>query len=343
MGYPTEKLRLGISACLLGERVRYDGGHKRDRYLTDTLGQYVEWVPVCPEVECGLPAPREPMHLTGDASAPRLVTVGAGVDKTDLLLRWAKARVAALEGEDLCGFVFKVRSPSCGMKRVKVHNAKGVPEKKGVGLFARDFMEHFPLLPAEEDGRLHDMAIRVNFVERIFTLKRWRETVRKGRRMGNLVDFHSRHELLILAHGAECCRQMGRLVAHPNEHTPTELFGLYERALIDALRLQATRRKHVNVLQHIFGALKKQLSADEKQEALALIEQYRGEAVPLIVPITLLNHYVRKYDESTLAQQVYLNPHPVEVQLRSLGEGGSSSSSSPHRPRPFPGGDVFMP
>jgi len=313
----SEKLRLGISTCLLGQKVRYDGGHKHDRYLTDTLGQYVEWVPVCPEVECGLPVPREAMHLVGDPAAPRLMTVRTGEDKTDQMLRWARKRVAELEGENLCGFVFKAKSPSSGMERVKVYSAKGIPQKVGVGLFARAFMDHFPLLPVEEDGRLHDMAIRVNFIERIFTLKRWRDTVATGRRTGNLVDFHSRHKLLILSHSTERYREMGRLVAHPKEHAPAELFRLYEQALMDALRLKATRRKHVNVLQHILGYFKKRLSADEKQEALALIEQYRSGHVPLIVPVTLLNHYVRKYDERYLGQQVYLNPHPVELQLRN--------------------------
>ena len=233
MAESSEKLRLGISTCLLGQKVRYDGGHKHDRYLTDTLGQYVEWVPVCPEVECGLPVPREAMHLVGDPAAPRLMTVRTGEDKTDQMLRWARKRVAELEGENLCGFVFKAKSPSSGMERVKVYSAKGIPQKVGVGLFARAFMDHFPLLPVEEDGRLHDMAIRVNFIERIFTLKRWRDTVATGRRTGNLVDFHSRHKLLILSHSTERYREMGRLVAHPKEHAPAELFRLYEQALME--------------------------------------------------------------------------------------------------------------
>jgi uncharacterized protein YbgA (DUF1722 family)/uncharacterized protein YbbK (DUF523 family) len=316
---PTEsgRLRLGISACLLGENVRWNGGHKRDRYLTDTLGQYVEWVPVCPEVECGLPTPREPLRLVGDPAAPRLITSTTGIDKTDQMTRWAKERVARLEEEDLCGFIFKSGSPSSGMERVKVYNAKGVPEKKGVGMFARAFMEHFPLLPVEEDGRLHDMGLRENFIERIFALRRWRDTVKRGRRRGNLVDFHTRHKLLILSHSTEIYREMGRLVAHAKEHAPTELFGLYEQMLMDALRLTATRRKHTNVLQHILGYFKKQLSADEKQEMVELIGQYRLGHTTLVVPIALLNHYVRKYDEPYLAKQCYLHPHPVELQLRN--------------------------
>ncbi len=185
MGEPTGPLRLGISACLLGETVRYDGGHKHDRYVIGALGQYVEWVPVCPEVECGLPVPREPMDLVGAPEGPRLVTVRTGEDKTDLLLRWAVARVAQLAGEDLCGFVFKAKSPSCGMEQVKVYNGEGIPQKKGVGLFARALMEHLPLLPVEEAERLHDAAVRASFIARVSAFKRQRDAIARGRTTGD--------------------------------------------------------------------------------------------------------------------------------------------------------------
>ena len=169
-----ERIRLGVSACLLGEEIRYDGQHKLDRFIRDTLGQYVEFVPVCPEVECGLGIPREAMRLVGDPQAPRLVTVRTGIDHTERMLAWARKRVKELESENLCGYVFKSTSPSCGMARVKVYDRNGVPKNTGVGLFARAFMDHFPLLPVEEEGRLHDPKLRETFVESVTTLMRRR-------------------------------------------------------------------------------------------------------------------------------------------------------------------------
>ncbi len=312
-----EKIKLGISTCLLGENVRYNGGHKLDRFLTDTLGQYVQYVPVCPEVECGLPIPRESMHLKGIPDSPRLITSKTKQDMTERMVRWAKKRVAELEKEDLCGFIFKSDSPSSGMERVKVYNEKGMPVKKGVGMFARIFMEHFPLLPVEDEGRLHDPELRENFIERIFTLKRWREVIAKKERLGNVVDFHTRHKLLILSHSPKHYQTMGRLVAKAKELPIKELYQQYQTILMQTLQSKATPKKNANVLQHMMGYFKEQLSADEKQELLEVIDNYRQEYIPLIVPITLVQHYVRKYDQPYLKEQVYLNPHPLELQLRN--------------------------
>jgi uncharacterized protein YbgA (DUF1722 family)/uncharacterized protein YbbK (DUF523 family) len=313
-----EKIRLGISTCLLGENVRYDGGHKLDRFLTDTLGQYVAYVPVCPEVECGLPVPRESMHLLeGDPESPRLVTLRTKQDMTERMVSWAKKRVVELEREGLCGFIFKSDSPSSGMERVKVYNEKGMPVKKGVGMFARIFMEHYPLLPVEDEGRLHDPKLRENFVERIFTLKRWREVLAKKESRGNLVDFHTQHKLLILSHSPKHYQTMGKLVAQAKEIPLKDLFQQYQTILMEALLLKTTPKKNANVLMHMMGYFKEQLSSDEKQELLEVIDHYRQEVIPLIVPMTLINHYVRKYDQPYLKQQVYLNPHPLELQLRN--------------------------
>lgn len=312
-----EKVRLGISRCLLGEAVRYDGGHKLDRFLRDTLGQYVEYVPVCPEVECGLGIPREAMHLEGDPEAPRLITSRTRRDVTDQMLAWAHRRVAELEDEGLCGFIFKSNSPSSGMERVKITNQSGMPRKVGRGVFAGIFMKHFPSLPAEEEGRLHDPALRENFIERMFVLKRWREMVDRGRRLSGLVDFHTRHKLLIMAHSPKQNTLLGGLVATAKGASTTELFEKYQVLLMDALKLRATVKKQINVLQHLMGYFKKDLSGDEKQELLEVIDHYREGYIPLIVPVTLINHYVRKYDQSYLKLQYYLNPHPLELQLRN--------------------------
>ena len=312
-----EKIKLGISTCLLGENVRYDGGHKLDRFLKDTLGQYVEYVPVCPEVECGLPIPREAMHLEGNPDSPRLVTTRTKKDMTDSMVQWARKRVIDLEKEDLCGFIFKSDSPSSGMERVKVYNEKGMPVKKGVGMFARIFMEHFPLLPVEDEGRLHDPKLRDNFIERIFALKRWREVLGRKESRGNVVDFHARHKLLILSHSPKHYQTMGKLVAKAKDLPLKELYQKYQTLLMESLYSKTSPRKNANVLQHMMGYFKELLSSDEKQELLEVIENYRKEYIPLIVPITLINHYVRKYDQPYLKQQVYLNPHPLELQLRN--------------------------
>jgi uncharacterized protein YbgA (DUF1722 family)/uncharacterized protein YbbK (DUF523 family) len=312
-----KKIKLGVSTCLLGENVRYDGGHKLDRFLTDTLGQYVEYVPVCPEVECGLPVPRESMHLEGDPESPRLVTSRTKQDMTERMIQWALERVVELEKEDLCGFIFKSDSPSSGMERVKVYNDKGMAVKKGVGMFARIFMEHFPLLPVEDEGRLHDPGLRENFIERIFTLKRWREALTKKESRGIVVNFHTKHKLLILSHSPKLYQTMGKLVARAKELSLREFYQEYQILLMESLMLKTTSKKNANVLQHMMGYFKEQLSFDEKQELLEVIEVYRKAYTPLIVPITLIQHYVRKYNQPYLKQQVYLNPHPLELQLRN--------------------------
>ena len=314
----TTSIKLGISSCLLGNNVRYDNSNKWDRFLTDTLGQFVEYLPVCPEMECGLGVPREPVRQVGNPLSPRLVTSRTKIDHTDRMTSWAKKRVWELEKEDLCGFIFKAGSPSSGMERIKVFPEKpGMPTKKGVGIFARIFMEHFPRLPVEEDGRLHDVNLRENFIERIFTLRRWRDLRTQQKKRGALVKFHTRHKLLILSHSTKHYQSTGRLVASNTKTTPSELYATYEGLLLEALKVKSTPKKHTNVLQHMMGYFKKELSSDEKQELLEVINNYRTGLLPLIVPITLINHYVRKYDQPYLKDQYYLNPHPIELQLRN--------------------------
>lgn len=311
------KLKLGVSSCLLGNNVRYDGGHAHDHYLTDTLGRYVEYVPVCPEVECGLGIPREAMRLVGNVNNPRLMTVQSGKDYTDAMVRWARKRVRELAQDNLCGFIFKSKSPSSGMERVKVYDEHGVPAKKGVGLFARTFMEHFPLLPVEDEGRLHDPVLRENFIERIFVYNRWQAVREEKKRVGAVVDFHTRHKLLILSHSPAHYQAMGRLVAQAKTMPVSRLYAEYQSLLMESLKIKSTVRKNCNVLLHMMGYFKEQLSADEKQELLEIINQYRQSIVPLIVPITLINHFVRKYDQPYLKNQFYLQPHPAELQLRN--------------------------
>ncbi|MBN1674361.1 MAG: DUF1722 domain-containing protein [Kiritimatiellae bacterium] len=313
----SEKIRLGISTCLLGERVRYDGQHKHDRFLTDTLGPYVEYVPVCPEVECGLGVPREPMRLVGDPAAPRLVTRDTGKDLTDRMLAWARRRVVELEKEALCGYIFKSKSPSSGMERVKVYNGRGGLSGRGTGLFAREFMDHFPLLPAEDEGRLQDPGLRENFIERLFALKRYRDAAGAARSLGPLMKFHETHKLLIMAHSETHMREMGRLLAGSRAADVPRVKAAYEAALLAALKRMATPAKHANVLQHMLGHFKDALSRDEKQELLDLIAEFKKGDLPLIVPVTLFRHHVRRHGVPYLRGQVYLQPHPLELRLRN--------------------------
>ena len=313
----SDKIKIGISSCLLGNEVRWNGGHKRDRYLTDTLGQFVEWVPVCPEVEVGLGTPRETLRLVGDPEDPRLLTTKTKIDHTDSMKNWARGRLKELAGEDLCGFVFKSDSPSSGMVRVKVYGKGGMPQKKGVGIFARAFMDRFPLIPVEDDGRLRNPLIRENFIEQVFTLKRWRETRARRSCVGNVVDFHSCNKLVLMAHSPKHLKTMGAMVAGGKSMGCSPLYHEYETLLLEALRLKTTVKKHYNVMLHMLGYFRKDLTADEKQELLEVMDHYKKLLVPLVVPLTLFNHYVRKYDQPYLAQQTYLRPHPVDLKLRN--------------------------
>ncbi len=312
-----EQIRLGVSACLLGQNVRYNGGHSRDPFITDTLSQYVEFFPVCPEVECGFPIPRESLRLVGESETPRLITSNTKQDHTDRMLNWCSQKVLELERLDLYGFIFKEGSPSSGMERVKVYTDQGMPANRGIGMFARAFMEHFPLLPVEEDGRLHDPKLRENFIEAIFVLKRWRASLSPKPTRRGFVEFHTKHKLLLMAHSPHHMRLMGKLVASLKDYGVDDFRLQYQKLLIEAFRLKPTIRKQTDVLMHCLGFLKKLLSSDEKRELLEIIEQYRQGHIPLIVPVTLLNHYVRKYEPSYLREQYYLKPHPIELQLRN--------------------------
>lgn len=312
----SDAIAVGVSACLLGEKVRYDGGHKHDRYITGTLGRFFTFVPVCPEVECGLSVPREAMRLEGDPAAPRLVTNRTRVDLTAQMLEFCHRRVLQLESENLCGFIFKKDSPSSGLHRVKVYN-QGVPAKSGRGLFADAFVKQFPLLPVEEEGRLADLPLRENFIERVFAVHSWKEFLKSYQGVGDLVAYHTTRKLQVMAHSPDHYRKMGRLVAGAKGMAAAQLLGAYVQLLMAALSLQATVKKNVNVLSHIMGYFKRELSREEKLELLEVIDHYHRGLLPLIVPVTLLKHYVSKYGQDYLARQSYLAPHPLELMLRN--------------------------
>jgi uncharacterized protein YbgA (DUF1722 family)/uncharacterized protein YbbK (DUF523 family) len=315
------RLRLGVSACLLGQPVRYDGQHKRDRFLTDVLGPLVEWVPVCPEVEVGMGVPREPIRLVGGAAAPRLVAERSGRDWTAPMLRFAEARVRELRALELDGYVTKKDSPSCGLERVRVHGQRGPPRRDGVGLFARVLSERMPLLPVEEEGRLEDPALRESFVERIFAHARFKAAVARGMRRGDLVAFHAAQKLAVLAHSPAAYRALGALVGGLGRGAVAPAVEAYGRGLMAALRVPATRGRHANVLQHMLGFFRKLLPADERAELDEVVRDYARGLVPLVVPLTLFRHHVRRHPDapgvSWLASQTYLDPDPKELMLRN--------------------------
>jgi len=313
----SNPIRIGISACLLGEKVRYDGGHKRDPYIVETLGRYVEWVPVCPEVEMGLGTPRETLRLVRIGGDVHMVMPKTGTDHTDPMREFANRRVRELGKEILHGYILKKDSPSCGMERVRVFDAKGVPAKSGRGLFAEALLGHFPNLPVEEEGRLTDARLRENFIERVFAYHRLCQFFASHWKAGDLVAFHTAHKLLLMAHSPQAYAALGRFVAEAKKMSRGEIHAKYESKFMTALRQLATTRRQTNVLLHILGYFRDQLDADSRQELLGVMDDYRHGLVPLVAPITMIRHYVRRFDVAYLRGQVYLEPHPKELMLRN--------------------------
>jgi uncharacterized protein YbgA (DUF1722 family)/uncharacterized protein YbbK (DUF523 family) len=313
----SQKMRVGISSCLLGKEVRWDGNHKRDAFLTEVLGPYVEWVPVCPEVEVGMGVPREPVRLVKAGRQIRMVGVTSGRDWTGEMRDWAERRAGELAGLGLCGYVFKKDSPSCGMERVKVYERSGAPSKTGRGLFAEALMRQQATLPVEEEGRLSDARLRESFIERLFAYRRLRSLLGGPWTVGQLVAFHTQHKLQLMAHSPRAYASLGRMVARAKGSSREAFAARYEQEFMAALAERATPRRHTNVLEHCLGYFRDRLDARARREILSVIEDYRAEMVPLVVPITMIRHYVRTLDIGYLAGQVYLEPHPRELMLRN--------------------------
>ena len=310
------EIRVGVSTCLLGQHVRFDGGHKKDAFVTGPLARFVALVPVCPEVELGMGTPRESVRLVRLGDGVRMVGHRSGTDHTDAMRRWAEGRVRELEGEDLCGYVLKKDSPSCGMERVKVY-AKGPAARTGRGLFAEALMERMPLLPVEEEGRLNDPRLRENFIERVFAYRRLKDLLGSRWTVGDLVRFHTAEKLLLLAHDPAAYRALGRLVAAAKGQPRAEVARGYGQAFMRGLAKLATPGKHANVLQHMAGYFKDLLPLEERRELHEGIADFRRGLVPLVVPLTLLGHHVRRHRVAWLQGQTYLTAHPKELMLRN--------------------------
>lgn len=312
----AERPLVGISSCLLGEKVRYDGTAKRDRWIVEQLGRYVDYRPVCPEVSIGLGTPRPPIRLVGSPEETRVVGVeDPTLDVTERLEDFALDMAGRLGG--ISGYVFMSKSPSCGMERVKLYNAKGHAEKKGVGAYARVLMQALPNLPCEEEGRLNDPMLRENFVNRVFTYRRWQSLLAGGLEARRLIDFHSRHKYMVMAHSQAAYQRMGRLLADLKRADLRQVAAAYEGELMTALKRRAGRKRHVNALQHIQGYLKDRIDAGDKQELADSIEAYRREEIPLVVPMKLLRHYFRRHPDRYIDRQWYLDPYPEALGLRN--------------------------
>ncbi len=313
----VDKIRIGVSSCLLGEQVRWDGGHKRDPFVVDLLGLYFEWVPVCPEVEAGMGVPRETVQLTGKPENPRMIGTRSGRDWTSVMNRYALRRVREISHLDLSGYIFKKRSPSCGVERVPVYPGPGKPpELSGRGLFAAALCRQMPWLPVEEEGRLNDPQLRENFITRIFAFHRLQQLQRRFT-VGRLVEFHTRHKYLLLAHDPRAYAALGRLVAQAKKVPAGQLKKQYAEALMTALKRPATPARHQNVLQHMLGFLRGSVPDAARRDIETAIRDYRRGLVPLIVPVTLMQHYARREKITYLEDQIYLNPHPRELMLRN--------------------------
>lgn len=311
---------VGISQCLVGAHVRYDGSHKHSKYCTETLSAWFEFVPVCPEMGIGMGSPREAIHLQGSMESDEIRAVGnrtTTLDVTEPLTAYGRAK--AKELHRLCGYILMGRSPSCGMERIKVYHENGMPlPKTSAGLYAREFMRQQPLLPVEEEGRMQDARLRENFVARVFAYKRWRDLVDRGLTLATLQDFHACHKYLLLSHHQPAYRYLGQVVAHAHQRPVDDVAAEYGRVFMETLKRVATHQNHANVLQHLMGYVKHELNSPSKQELTQLIDQYRQGQVPLIAPLTLLRHHLKNHPNAYIERQVYLQPHPPELMLRNF-------------------------
>jgi uncharacterized protein YbgA (DUF1722 family)/uncharacterized protein YbbK (DUF523 family) len=306
-----KKIPVGISSCLIGQTVRYDGGHKLDAYITGTLGKYFEFHPFCPEVAIGMGTPRPAIQLVRFGKDIRSVgSKNQEWDVTAPLIDYADQEKSA--HSVLCGYILKKDSPSCGMERVKVYDSNH-PQKTGIGIYAGRMMANNPLLPVEEEGRLGDPKLRENFIRRIYIFHRWKKLMAEGLSPAKLTRFHARHKLIIMSHANYA--DLGKLLAGVNKKNVEEIANTYISQLMKILKKPPSRNNHVNVLQHIQGYLKKCLHADDKAELSELINSYRRGDIPLIVPLTLLKHHFRKNPDPYIEDSYYMNPYPAELKL----------------------------
>ena len=309
------KVKIAISSCLMGNEVRFNGGHKRHSFLMNELSHFVDWRPFCPEVAIGLGVPRSTLRLVGDADSPRLIMPKTNEDYTEKMKAFATKLSDQLKDEGIHGIILKSASPSCGMRRVKVYNEKGLPSRDGVGVFAAEILKKFALTPVEEDGRMNDPMHRENFIFRVFVWKQWCELMESGLSMKKLYAFHTKHKYRLMAHSPSELKTLGNLLADKRTDTVANIAGQYIIKFMSVLSSPVNKKRHANSLFHISGYFKKHLSTDEKIELSKCIESYRNGIFPLILPLSFLNHYAKKYQVNYLMDQSYLKPHPEQLKL----------------------------
>jgi uncharacterized protein YbbK (DUF523 family)/uncharacterized protein YbgA (DUF1722 family) len=311
-----ERIRIGISSCLLGEPVRWDGNHKRDPYIAETLSRVFELVPVCPEVAIGLGVPRPPIRLSGNARSPRAIASESPErDVTAELSRFA--RKTAHEQSGLAGYLFKSGSPSCGLRRVAVHSGRGRPAQIGEGVYSREICRKMPMMPVEDEIHLGIPERRDSFVERVCAYRRWQDTLAEGLSLSRLKEFHDRHALTLLAHGADAAQGPGAILRRARNRQPSAVARDYGAAFMDALRRPATRRGHARALRFALRALRPVLASADQAELAGAIDSYRHEGLPWLVPLTLLRHHLERHPQPELKDQAYLTPDLPEQMLRS--------------------------
>lgn len=310
-------IRIGLSACLRGDEVRWNGGHSRQRYLTDTLGQFFEFITACPEIEAGMTVPRPTVRLVSLGDKIRVVDPKNDIDWTAAMEDHAVQRVGMVDEFQLSGFILKSKSPSCGVSRIKVFAENGMPTYDGRGVFAAELIRRYPRLPIEEEGRLNDPGLRENFVERVFAYHRLRQAFKPRWTVGSIVNFHTNEKLLLRAHHEVTYRQLGKLVAEAKAMPRAAFAAEYQQLFMKGMGYKSTVRKHTNVLEHMLGFLRDTGDALAREQARSAIADYRNGLVPLIVPMTLFSYFAARYDIDYLKRQSYLNPHPKELMLRN--------------------------
>ncbi|MEK9629941.1 MAG: DUF523 and DUF1722 domain-containing protein [Nitrospinota bacterium] len=315
----NEKIKIGVSSCLLGEKVRWNGDHKQSLFVRDVLGKHFEYISLCPEMEVGMGVPRETVALYGALENPKMISKKSRIDWTAEMKRYSKEQINLLAKQDLSGYIFKSKSPSCGLGRIPVYSEDEPGKARhGSGMFANEFMKAFPLVPVEDEGRLYDQRLKENFIIKVFSFYRLKKSLlSKNARLGTLVKFHTQHKFLLLAHSRQHYQKLGKIVAEAKKNPWNKVLANYIYMFMEAFAYKTTNKKNTDVLMHMMGFFKKLIPSEDKKDILDAIENYRNELVPLVVPVTLIRHYVKKYDVSYLQDQVYLNPHPKELMLRN--------------------------
>lgn len=307
------KISIGISSCLLGHKVRFDSGHKQNSYINNTLSEYFDFVPFCPEIDIGLGIPREAIRLVLiDEKVHCVGSKTADLDVTQQLKDSAKQQFQWQK--NLSGYILKKDSPSCGMERVRLYKGN-MPDRIGVGIYAQVLMERFPNLPVEEEGRLGDAVLRENFIQRVFIYARWQKMVAQPFSMQALTQFHAQHKYIYMSHNQNLAKDLGRWLADAHKLESDEVLDYYLSNMMAMLKTRASRKNHVNTLQHLQGYLKNFISSDDKAELVEIITQYNDGLLPLIVPITLLRHHFRRFPNEYIMDSYYMKPHPKELML----------------------------